>query len=754
MNKNFVMNRKMMLWKRKKRTFFLLGLVFILSFSFNNRLLSNSDAIFSEVVVFTSLDIPTIEIGTPFQGTFSQEEINLGETVIYFYVDIRPGVYEMALTMSPVVYYARAEFRSVVEIGTSFGNFQVPQFLDSDSFRNFDEEGTVVETFILLHENLENEVGLSLYIEFDATGSGDRDYEIEITKQRIPKKSNVIAKYDQEEREVREYFSLDLDDLDVNRAGFYNLTTLMSVTATSTVEYADFDGDFRVRSIYPEDWYFYSSIYFYYDEVSDEVDYDIVFLDPDQDYYFEAYGYCWMDDDITEVEVTCQFDAERISSTTLNSGDSVDISAGQHKFIEIDIPSEDSVRITVKQADMAEYRLTLLTQGRSTYYHSFGNFSDYNDKELRSLLYIQLAQREIDKDIIDYGTTVPTQYSNQIIMGGIVSTRYGEYSDPGYYLGFWDRCQVDLIDLPLLNSEDSLYLSISSEEDITVESKIVEITDIPESETIDLLDDDPLRMYNVEVSSEDAFNFEHTSEFETTSPALSEDDDVVEYLYQSDEVDGVSQMLLPGYPFPISSNNGFQYIGLKEGTGLFVYSPYYRLYRDVNLNQSDPDAYNVDIDDIRVEILKATGTMKFTKTKVPEITDLIDINLNISQPIQFFTFPVDEGAIYNLTVECLPFDSYSYIFITDIEGDNPFYNLEAFATFVGQSGYLVGRKNTKAYLIIVGRGPVRIHLEKVGTGGKIKSEGVSTPAFEVLSVLLIFPVLAILKQRQRKHRLN
>ena len=77
----------------------------------------------------------------------------------------------------------------------------------------------------------------------------------------------------------------------------------------------------------------------------------------------------------------------------------------------------------------------------------------------------------------------------------------------------------------------------------------------------------------------------------------------------------------------------------------------------------------VEIDDIKVEIEKARAIVNFAKTKVPEIDELIDIELNLSQPIQFFTFPVDEGAIYNLTVECLPFNGFAYIFLTDIEGE-------------------------------------------------------------------------------------
>ncbi|UCG90306.1 MAG: hypothetical protein JSU57_00845 [Candidatus Heimdallarchaeota archaeon] len=756
-------NKRITIRNRKERIFFLIGVVFILSFSSKGIFLSISNANLTEVQEFTSVDIPMIELGTPFQGTFSREEIDLGRTVLYFYVDIdQPGVYELSLTMSQVVYTIDAEFMSIIDFETSFGNFQIPQILDSEYFYNSEEVETITEPFFLLQE-FDNSVGLSLSIYFDETASADRDYEVEITEQRISEKSTVNVKFNQDKTDVSEYFSLDLGDLGVSQAGFYNLSTFMTAIGTTDSSYDEYDGSFRVRSVAPMNWYYYSSIYFekyYYEEgYQEDYDFSTVYLDPDQNYYFEASGYCWMDEGVQEISVTCQFDAKRVSSTKLGSDDSVDVLAGQDMLVEVEIPTEDGVKITVDHSDTAEYRLNFLTQFGSSYYYTFGNFTDdyyysENEKNWRTLSYIQLAQREVDQDILEYRTSgySPMGVYDYIIMGGLVSIDYYEYRNPGYYVRYQEEYQTSLISLPLASSGDSLYLSVRSDEDITLESRDVPITDLPvDGETIDLLnDDDPLRMYEIDVSSEDSFIFEVTSELETTSSAISEADSVVEQMYQDNEIQVRSQMLLPGYPFPIESSYGFQFMSLKEGTGLFVFSPGYRIYRRAYLESSDPDAYNVNVDDIKVEIEEASIEAKLVQTKVPETDDLIDIRLNISQPIQFFTFPVDEGAVYNLTIECLPFRSYTFIFITDIEGDNPFYNLEAFTTIIGQTGYLVGRKDTKAYIIIVGDGPVRIHLKKVGSGGKIKSEQVSAPAFELYSVLLILPILVIFRQKRRK----
>ncbi|MHA2247169.1 MAG: Heimdall-CTERM domain-containing surface protein [Candidatus Hodarchaeales archaeon] len=743
-------NKKITIQKRKKRILFLIGVFFIFSFTSKGILLSMSNANLSEVEEFTSANIPTIELGTPYQGTFNQEEIVLRQTILYFYVNIdQPGIYEMFLTMSSLVDSIQAEFRSIIDIESSFGTFQIPQILDSKYFNNFEEE-TITKLFFLLHENFDNGVGLSLSIYFDETVSANRNYEVEIEKKQMPKKSNVIAKFNQNEREVREFFSLDLEDLGVTQAGFYNLSALMSVTSTN--QYDEYDGDFRIRSIDQMNWYYSAYIYFDSYGYTDKEYYRVVYLDPSQNYYFEAYGDCWMYEGVEEVTVTYQLDATRISSTTLYPDDSVDVPAGQNMLIKIDIPTEDSIRIEVNRFDMVNYELSFKSQ-YSSYSYSFGNFSNYyNQKRWRTLSYIQLAQRPIDQNIINYGSYgYPVGVFDHIVMGGLVSTYYDDYTDYGDYLRFREEYLTSPINIPLESSDDYLYLSIRSDEDITLNSETVIIPDITgEDEIIDLLHDDPLRIYNIEVSTEDAFLFEFTSELETTSSTISEDDNVITNMYHDNEIQTMNQMLLPGYPFPFISSNGFQLISLKEGTGLFVFSPGYRLYKRVYLDESDPNADDVDMDDIKVEVKEASATAKLVKTKIPETDDLIDIRLNISQPIQFFTFPVDEGAVYNLTVECLPFTSNTYIFITDFEGDNPFYNLEAFTTVIGQSGYLVGRKDTKAYIVIVGYGLVRIHLKKVGVGGRIKSGPSVTPAFELLSVFLILPILVIFRQKQRK----
>lgn len=711
-------------------------------------------------------EMETIELGSIMIGQFTEEQKSSGNFILYFYVNIdHPGIYEIALTMPEYIDDVSASLMTTISLDTSYQRFAIPQVLASSYFSQFDEESTQEEIFSIPDIiDISNPIGLSLTIYSSSSDSLDFQYQILISQKTTSSGTSGSYMFTNEEDEryysAREYFIFDPTDLGISEEGFYNFTTTFSIdNITTSGEYTseyDYYGDISIRSYNSPKLEFYASNYFdgdYWDKPDDESSSTFLYLDPNEEYIFSIYYSCRINDYVTSLEFKFDFQASSFPIKVLNVEDTVSIPADENTMIKVDIPRGESVRITSDKN--TNFSLRIFTESNYIFYKNYYQRKDNDgtnnyDISSRIFSHILLTRQEFNQTFVNLSPFNSMIEYSELILGGVVSTYSSNYRNYDY-MYFREQKTADLI-TSNIGSNKHLYFSVDSEVNLTFTSTTNTIPDIPSDETsVNLITNEPLKMYKMEARAEDFFTLKMEKEFSVTEPSMIEEDPLFIEFYTNSYLENMNTFYIPG-SLPISMYNaGSTNFALEDGTGILICAAGYSIYSSANLNSSDIQYPTVKPDDIKPMLNNAEITFKLIKSTVPDLVDLIDVELNLTQPIQLYAFPVSSGDVFNFTMECQPFQSVTYIFFFDKNGDNPFHSINVFSNLVGMSGTLVGKKSTTAYIVVAGYGPVKIHLKKIGSGGEVgTSDGMISPGFELLILLIVIPVIIKIRNRSKK----
>ncbi|MHA1966904.1 MAG: hypothetical protein ACW964_03790, partial [Candidatus Hodarchaeales archaeon] len=700
-------------------------------------------------VLSTEENIPTLELNVTTHGSLTIQDMEKGEIMFFYYIEItQPYLYELTLTMPPEVYEVRAEFWKVTK--NENGEPRVNRI--ENLYYDFGYGNSISSQHIFLSEDDFNKnIGLTLILKSNRYPYSDKSFSVKFTQVSIAPTDQFQTTLTDEVRNVNQYFILDQSKLQAPEAGFYYLSTILTIAANTGIE--SFNGWMGIHCISPEKEFYLSNGW---DNTGIFEQTETIYLDPDIDYYFVLDASWWSSDGGNWNMLTLQFSVDPVIPKLLSSNETTSIESGVN-FIKVAIPSINSVKLTFSQDSVSNLELRIISRLNTRNYGTFySNWfedrlqedSSYYDRYSRKISYIQLVRREIKTSLANLYDW-PNDASH-IWFGGLIETIEREYSNNEYF--DYNRRLTTWTDGGLLfDNEGYIFLRIDSSDSFTLYSEIVSLNDnsaasndLLDYTSIDLTEEDPLKIYEFSGLSNNLYSFHYESLLDINEPSIFEDEDIDYYgQYQSIKLD--TSVFLPGIVTPIfSSEKNFQLVTILNGYSIIVYGPSYIINYWGRL--TTPRDQVINVDEFRSSIAEALITTTIIKDDIPTTGNLIDITINNSQEIFWFSLVVEENEIYSVLLEAHPFFQDNIeVNIVDTRGNNPFYGNNIIKSYGGSmSGkptILIGRRTSKCYVSLKGYGLVRLNIEKLGSINTNNAFGFPLTTSAVFGIILILGII-------------
>lgn len=714
---------------------------------------------------------PTLELNQIYNHKFSLAQKQLEKPKFYFYAEInQSGLYKVDLDMPNDVYYVTVTVQTL-PVKTGFQAFTTPRIVTS-CFFNLRYSHETSKLLFIPQLIFQKPLLFTFEVQFSSNPSSDDQYSILISKPNysIKKSNSIVRTYpcdDNSEDNFLEYFVLDTSSLGVTEAGYYNLETVITLGNVT-----------KVGGTFWENYYYTNIQLKHLDNKlwNFEIDWDhsafkesiinsaksfnkIVFLEPNVEYFFYSLIKCHLYSFIESLNVDYTFTAKLLPRMELKPNSVITIPAKQYTLVEVEIPLEDSLRITSSRVD--NFAIEIMERNKG---FLFNNFTDYDwvsvdssrtyyDHIKSKFRYLHLIRRPYNEGLLDYSSLNNYKTSEEpyksIISGGMVFN-YDQESRWGRELTYEKALTTKILNIPL-TSQETFFCVFYAKESFKLDSTIDLLKNFPKNNTtIDLQENNPLRIYNQDVSAEEFYNVEINKKLNLTGTQYSEEDDGILYFHNRNELETKVLMHFPGKTFLNTNYEDYlQQYAFQEGKGTIIVAANYSVYSNVRVDWENSYVYYfLYPKDCANKIITAEIDYKLVKKSIPEIDDKLEIIINHSQPVLLYKFPVEMGGIYTFIIERGIFSSVIKTYFLDLEWKNPFIGINSFSTQIGTTVTLSGSKTTSAFLIIIGEGYLIVNLNKQENENLIAE---NTFSFEFLIALTsMFMIVNVVRKNRKR----